>query len=310
MPCDDIEDRKIAGNPRRVHERCEKITRDLMQAFHKDKRRLVICNNLSTKEGVVAHLMAQLKPLKNTFVQRVNLTTPTGQSNWPQYFTPRDIQDLKETTDAITLQSEYYNNPIERGRVFKREWVRYRVPDKTRLGSVGCWDLSYTKQGDYKAFALVSSYPGRGMWWRHSSASVRGERRPYDGTMTRRKHAAKKTGMPLLLRCHRRARKCLPAAFPRGGSERAMPSCHWPYTSGADKYLRIEATLTAALQYGTLAFHEALKGTRDAEEACSSCSPLRREAVRMTTSLMHWKWHCAGAPDTSQRANRCSKHQL
>ena len=36
---------------------------------------------------------------------------------------------------------------------------------------------------------------------------------------------------------------------------------------GADKYLRIEATLTAALQYGTLVFHEQLKDTRDAEEA-------------------------------------------
>ena len=36
---------------------------------------------------------------------------------------------------------------------------------------------------------------------------------------------------------------------------------------GADKYLRIEATLTAALQYETLAFHEQLKDTREAEEA-------------------------------------------
>ena len=36
---------------------------------------------------------------------------------------------------------------------------------------------------------------------------------------------------------------------------------------GADKYLRIEATLTAALQYGALAFHEQLKGTKDTDEA-------------------------------------------
>ena len=75
---DDVEDRKIASNPRRLHERCEKITRDLMQAFHKDRRRLVLCNNLSTRQGIIAHLMAQMKHLKNTFLQRVNLTTPRG----------------------------------------------------------------------------------------------------------------------------------------------------------------------------------------------------------------------------------------
>ena len=264
---DDVEDRKIASNPRRVHERCEKITRDLMQAFHKDRRRLVLCNNLSTRQGIIAHLMAQMKHLKNTFLQRVNLTTPTGQSNWPQYFTQRDIQHLKATTDAITLQSEYYNNPIERGRVFKREWVRYITPTKKRLGSVGCWDLSYTKQGDYKAFALVSSYPAQyvvealfcrqceaaeAIRWHYDEAEARSQQGwyalyYYDAT------AAQESVFFPLFRAE---------AETRGNAQLPL-AIHL----GADKYLRIEATLTTALQYGVLAFHEQLKGTRNADEA-------------------------------------------
>ena len=67
---------------------------------------------------------------------------------------------------------------------------------------------------------------------------------------------------------------------------------------------------TTALQYGTLTFHEQLKGTRDADEAIQQLLAFEKGSGTYDDFPTRWKWHCAGAPDTSRRANRCSKHQL
>ena len=120
----------------------------------------------------------------------INLTTPTGQSNWPQYFTQRDIQHLKATTDAI----------------------RWHYDEAEACSQQGWYALYY-----------------------------------YDAT------AAQESVFFPLFRAE---------AETRGNAQLPL-AIHL----GADKYLRIEATLTTALQYGVLAFHEQLKGTRNADEA-------------------------------------------
>ncbi len=54
---DDVEDRKVAMNPRIVQERGEKILGDLVPAFGKNSQRMVISNNYITRTGIINYLL-------------------------------------------------------------------------------------------------------------------------------------------------------------------------------------------------------------------------------------------------------------
>lgn len=54
---DDVEDRKVALNPRIVQERGEKILGDLVPAFGKHSQRLIVSNNYITRTGVINYLI-------------------------------------------------------------------------------------------------------------------------------------------------------------------------------------------------------------------------------------------------------------
>jgi len=54
---DDVEDRKVALNPRIVQERGEKILGDLVPAFGKHSQRLLVSNNYVTRTGIINYLL-------------------------------------------------------------------------------------------------------------------------------------------------------------------------------------------------------------------------------------------------------------
>ena len=56
---DDVEDRKVAQNHTLVRERGEKILGDLVGAFGKNSKRLVISNNYITKTGIINYLLTK-----------------------------------------------------------------------------------------------------------------------------------------------------------------------------------------------------------------------------------------------------------
>lgn len=154
---DDIEDRKIAENPRIVQQRIEKITGDLMGAFGKDIKRTVVSNNLITNNGVMKGIINKLEETPFLKVHKINLTDKNGKTNWPERFSQKDIDVIHKSFDYYSLQREWYNNPIEEGKLFKDEWIRFsKETEKQQYdGLLVHWDLSYTKEGDYKAGVML-----------------------------------------------------------------------------------------------------------------------------------------------------------
>jgi hypothetical protein len=154
---DDIEDRKIAENQRIIQQRVEKLTGDMTGAFGKNIRRAVASNNLITKEGVMQNWYDKMKDSPYTKLHTINLTEKDGTPTWPERYTLEDIQVIHNSFDPFSLQREYYNNPIEEGKLFKEEWMRYRHVNHNQLfdGLLCHWDLSYTKEGDYKAGVML-----------------------------------------------------------------------------------------------------------------------------------------------------------
>lgn len=184
---DDIDDRRKARNQELVMERVDRIEGAAKQAFGKDYKRLVISNNYIHKKGTTAHLVdrlkhsprtritwrdAYLRPLtKNKILEdlvldkRVNITfhepgARLGDPAWRENYDRDYWAEEEADTRPGVFEREFFNNPIETGRVFLAEWIRYK-PMPVELWKdnysviVGYGDLSYRKKGDHKAIAVL-----------------------------------------------------------------------------------------------------------------------------------------------------------
>ena len=156
---DDIEDRKHVANRMLIRARVDKVVEELGAAFQKSRQRLVISNNYITREGVIAGLLDRLKDNKHMRVSKVNLADEHGKPSWPSYYSSKDVARIHDTHDPYVIKREYYNTPIEQGRLFDEERLRFApLPEVSASLVVGFWDFSYTTHGDFKAFALVGLY--------------------------------------------------------------------------------------------------------------------------------------------------------
>ena len=265
---DDCEDRKTALNPRLVEERCDKVTRDLIGAFSKERQRLVICNNFIVRHGLVEILQERLKNASTTHISKQNIATPSGKPTWSEAWSHKDIKELQARTDPFTWASEYMNQPIERGKVFKPEWIRWAPFSGTAKpsGAVIFWDLSYKAAGDYKACAVVGSHDGclllLEVFCRRCELA---EAMDWHYERITQWRAA---GWPLLAYYDATAAQEVvfspiwQEAMQRNEAAELPQADHSAQT---DKHLRIQATLTSYLHNGQLRFAKALKDTPDME---------------------------------------------
>ena len=262
---DDCEDAQVARNQRRVNEQADKITKDLLAAFQKDKRRLVICNNLFVREGLVETLQERFKHAPELHISSVPIEKE-GRPSWAEAWSKDEIAKLKKSVDPFTWACEYMNTPIERGKVFKAEWIKWApfTPSARPSGAVAFWDLSYKAAGDYKACAVVGAHNGglllldvfcrrcelaEAMAWHYERLAKWREK-----------------GWPLL--CYYDATAAQEAVFSpiwreamarHGSAELPQPD----HSASTDKHLRIQATLTSYLHNSQLRFVHRLKDTPD-----------------------------------------------
>jgi len=263
---DDCEDRKEAKNKGLIQEKGEKITGDLVKAFHLHRGRLIVPNNYIVKDGLLDFLTEKFKGSKHYDMSRVNLRDKKGNPSWHQRYTLKMVDDIDKKTDYFTSQREDYNNPIEEGKLFKKEWIRFRkVPPGTKWNAlIGYWDLSYKSTGDHKAYWLLGTTDDKiyalsvfcrkcelteAINWHYDQTQARAKKGIsaldyYDAT------AAQETVFAPIFKAE---------AQRRGFFQIPMAD----HTQGIDKHLRIEAGLTNVLFNGTLVFANYLKDTPD-----------------------------------------------
>lgn len=267
---DDCEDREEAKNPNIIQKKGEKITGDLMKAFHLERGRLIVPNNYIVRGGLLDFITDKYKDKERFHLHRVNLRKADGSPSWPERYTREMVDKIDKNTDYYTSQREDYNNPIEEGKLFKNEWVKYASVHGNKRDWTGLilhWDLSYKKNGDYKAAALLGFGDGRitvlkefcrkcdlidAVQWHYNTVQEyeskgMGISCYYDAT------AAQETVfMPI---------------FQAEAKRRNYYSLPLPAHVSTDKHLRIEATLTDVLFNGLLIWDEKLKDTPDHKRA-------------------------------------------
>ena len=267
---DDCEDRKEAKNKELIQEKGEKITGDLKKAFHLHRGRLIIPNNYIVKNGLNDFLFEKFKGKKNTDMSTINLRNADRSPSWHQRYTPQMIDEIDEETDWYTSQREDYNNPIEEGKLFKKEWIRYEeLPRDNKWNAlIGFWDLSYKSTGDYKAFALLGVHKQRIYVLKvfaRKCEITEAVKWHYDLVQEMAKQGVKALH-------YYDATAAQEAVYGPIFQEEAQRRSFFEMPMASrdqhvDKHLRIEATLTSVLFNKTLVFDKALKNTPDMEEA-------------------------------------------
>jgi len=267
---DDVEDRKIAKNKQRIKERGEKITGDIVKGFSLHRGRLIIPNNYIIKDGLLDYVKKEMKDNPNLEVHTVNLSDDKGNPSWPERYTKQMVKTINASTDYYTSQREDYNNPIEKGKRFKEEWIRFReIPkDVVWEALVSYWDLSYKATGDFKANAILGVYRGRiyviDVFVRQCdiSEAIRWH-------FQRMKELAAKGLKPVCYYDATAAQKEVyqPIWIQEAAKSRFYEIPMPDLSQRVDKHLRIDATLTNVLFNGTLVFNKELEGTDDMEAA-------------------------------------------
>jgi len=267
---DDVEDRKEAKNKELTKEKCDKITGDLRKAFHLHRGRLIIPQNLIVRDGINESLEKKFKNSKHFHMSLVNLRDKKGNPSWHQRYTNKMVDDIDNDTDHYTSQREDYNNPIEEGKRFKKEWIRYqKIPKNTVWNAfIGYWDLSYKATGDFKAYWLLGVTQQKiyaldvfcrrtsldeAIAWHYDKA----QQRASEGTSALEYFDATAAQESVYL-------PIFTAEAQRRGFFQIPMADH---TQGVDKHLRIDATLTNVLFNGTLVFAHYLEGTEDMKRA-------------------------------------------
>ncbi|AMA48980.1 hypothetical protein [Flavobacterium covae] len=266
---DDCEDRKQAKNLELTRENVEKITGDLGKAFHLRRGRLIVPNNYIVKNGILDGIKEAFKKSIHFDESIINLSDENGNPTWKERLSKKDVIQINKKTDYYTSQREDYNNPIEKGKLFKAEWLKYAdIPnDIIWDGLIAHWDLSYTRNGDFKACAIVGFKSGKAylldvfcrqcdlpeaMEWHFAKMREYTSRGVsvlsfYDATVSQ---AA-----------------VFSTAWLSTAEREKYASVPLPNHTNSDKHIRIEATLTDVFFNKLLTINKNLKDTSDWQSA-------------------------------------------
>jgi predicted phage terminase large subunit-like protein len=266
---DDCEDRKQAKNRELVQDYSDKITGDLGKAFHLRRGRLIVPNNYIVKGGILDGIKEGFKHSKHFDESVINLSDKNGNPTWHQRLSRNDVKLIDAKTDYYTSQREDYNNPIEKGKLFKAEWLKYeKIPeDMIWDGAIAHWDLSYTRNGDFKACAILGFKNGK-IYLLDAFCRQCDLPEAMEWHFSKLREYAKK-GISILSYYDASVAQAaifLPAWLAAAEREK-YASVPLPNHTSTDKHLRIEATLTDVFFNKLIVINKDVKDTHDWEKA-------------------------------------------
>lgn len=154
---DDADDDELSHNPSRVKKVILWIYKAVMGLGDKGRFRVVIVNNRISNNSILAHFASHTawKHLK------VNAIDKKGVPSWIEKYTAEYYKQLELETDYYSFQTEYMNNPLFAGEIFKSEDISWQKMDWRTIKSfdriIGYYDPAYTanKTSDFNSIVIV-----------------------------------------------------------------------------------------------------------------------------------------------------------
>lgn len=189
---DDIDDKEICKNPKRVKEAVDWVWEDLYPALPTKGSRMIVAGNRIHKHSILAHIVGDLEvgdPIRKGLIHikvfavedQYHRASYFGQKGarpaWKERYTMAVLQDKLEKMPSHSRQREYFHRHVEKGLVFKQEWIHYVKPRPKYDQIVFYGDPSFkdTNNADYKAIVGIGSHKGKidvlEIWVRRTSIS-------------------------------------------------------------------------------------------------------------------------------------------
>jgi predicted phage terminase large subunit-like protein len=157
--CDDMEDKKLAKNPKRQNEMVKWIERDLIPTMDGKYRRFTYSNNRFAPRMIQTELQKKHPKWK---VHRVNAYNPvTYAPSWHQKYDNNYYRDMEVELGVLPCKAEYNNDPHIDGEIFTEtliQWVKLPRIDSFDM-IVGHWDVAYagSATSDFNAVRIWGS---------------------------------------------------------------------------------------------------------------------------------------------------------
>jgi hypothetical protein len=173
---DDLEDRKLARNPKRVDQLEEVVISDNLGAMCAEGWLFVVIGTVICKRSFLDKLLKKDSNEEDDGFIRLkfraieNMDLPTARSTWEELHPLRKLLSLLKIMRRPRFMAEKQNTPIDVGSQFDERWFRYirALPaeyDYSR--QIEQIDPSYSEGGDNKACYVMGSYahtPARKDW--------------------------------------------------------------------------------------------------------------------------------------------------
>lgn len=153
---DDLDTDEDCRNPEMISKRWRWIEDAAIGTRSISKGTLIIfCGNIIAKDCCVVRAQQFAD-----HVDIINIRDKNGKSTWPAKNTEAHIDRVLSQKSYLSVQKEYFNNPITEGTVFKE--MHYKImPPLSHYKFLVCYiDLSYKSsvKNDYKAAVLMGKY--------------------------------------------------------------------------------------------------------------------------------------------------------
>lgn len=151
---DDIDDDEECANPKQVDKTVAWVLRALIPAMSVERSRFLMANNLIAPYTVLSNLSEN-----DAFeTDQVNALDENGEPSWP-YYNKEFYAARRRLMGDPAFQTEYQNNPMKEGKIFRDEHMPYAPPlARNRYNRiVAQWDIAYSesKTADFNAVPIV-----------------------------------------------------------------------------------------------------------------------------------------------------------
>lgn len=158
---DDLDEDEQSRNPKRVDDAYDWVMGALFPAMSIAGRgRFVMVGNIIAKNTVLAKVRE-----KADHTMQVDILDKHGRPSWPERFSLQDCQYMITKLGHRLAQREYFNNPIEAGKVFKPDWMPWKkLPPLRQYRAVVAYldpGFKKTSTADSKAWVMVGLHDGQ-----------------------------------------------------------------------------------------------------------------------------------------------------
>lgn len=120
---DDVDEDELLRNPKRVNDAWDWLMGALFGCFDIDgPGRFVVVGNIIAQDTLV------LRASKvSDDHEQINILDNNGRPSWNERYTLEKCMYMIKKMGYRLAQREYFNNPINEGKVFKKAWIQYKA---------------------------------------------------------------------------------------------------------------------------------------------------------------------------------------